>query len=407
MVKKEESNEKLEVNTCGYLREKKARLETEKSLEDTTRQLYLANEALREKYNELEQYIEEQKFSLALIKMAQKTNNFDDALQFFLNKICKLKGWPIGHVYLLKEDNEHKPSPSEIWFFSEPKKYKPLYKKMAFANLKKTYHLSEPLSTIKKAIFIQNLGNEFLFLYKNICQKLGIQSILLVPLRSDNRTIGFLEFFFTTPEQFDKKAEVSLQAFVRNLENVLERQKARDIAKETSKKLRQALLDFKHVAYHDYLTGLPNRRLFEIILKKDIASARRHKQFLALLYIDVDNFKKINDQFGHNIGDEFLKHLAKRFLSIIRTEDLAARIGGDEFAIVAQIDKLQDAEIICKKLIQKIRKPYKINSQFIAASISIGIAVYPKSGATYATLYKRADAALYKAKEAGKGTYWR
>ena len=126
-----------------------------------------------------------------------------------------------------------------------------------------------------------------------------------------------------------------------------------------------------------------------------------------MLYIDVDNFKKINDQFGHNIGDEFLKHLAKRFLSIIRTEDLAARIGGDEFAIVAQIDKLQDAEIICKKLIQKIRKPYKINSQFIAASISIGIAVYPKSGATYATLYKRADAALYKAKEAGKGTYWR
>ena len=152
------------------------------------------------------------------------------------------------------------------------------------------------------------------------------------------------------------------------------------------------------------MTGLPNRRLFEIIFERDIASAKRHKQCLALFYIDVDDFKMINDTFGHPVGDEFLKKLAKRFQSLLRKEDLIARLGGDEFAILAQIDDSKDAELIAEKLLQKIRKPYTIKSHRISASISLGIAIYPDAGESFKSLCKKADDALYEVKAVGKNT---
>lgn len=404
MANKEKLKEELEGRKRGSLRAKKKRHEVEEESLDVTHKFCLAKEELRKKYNELEQYFKEQKFSLDLIKLAQKSNNFGEVLRFFINELCKLKKWPIGHVYLLEDGSkELERSRASVWFFNKPKKYEPLYKKMALANLKKNYQLTENLAEIKKPIFIKNLEGDSFFLYKKACLKLGIQSVLLVPLRSYNKTVGFLEFFFTDPEQFDKKSRISLQTFILNLEAVLDLQKARETTKETNKKLRRALSTLKHIAYHDYLTGLPNRRFFEMMFKKDIASAKRHKQKIALLSIDIDDFKEINDQFGHNIGDEFLKCIAKRFQSQIRTEDLVARIGGDEFAIVAQIDESHDAEIICEKLIQEIQKPYKIKSHPISASISLGIAIYPESGATFDALCKTADIALYKAKKTGKG----
>src|SRR3990167_3397659 len=257
---------------------------------------------------------------------------------------------------------------------------------------------------MKTPIFLRNLDENYSFLYKDICLEMGLKGILLIPIRSYHKTICFLEFFFLKPEEVNKRDLNSFYSLVHTLESILERLKAQAIAKETNKKLRQALEELEHIAHHDYLTGLPNRRLFEIIFERDIASAKRHKQCLALFYIDVDDFKMINDTFGHPVGDEFLKKLAKRFQSLLRKEDLIARLVGDEFAILAQIDDSKDAEDIAEKLLQKIRKPYTIKSHRISASISLGIAIYPDAGESFKSLCKKADDALYEVKAVGKNT---
>lgn len=159
------------------------------------------------------------------------------------------------------------------------------------------------------------------------------------------------------------------------------------------------------MAHHDFLTGLPNRRQFETTLKKELASAQRHDHRLVLLYIDLDKFKAVNDQMGHDVGDLFLKEVASRLKSALRTEDFLARLGGDEFAIIALVSSPEYAQSIAEKLQQQVSGPCKISGYDLMISLSIGISSYPEAGTSYTDLCKNADIALYKAKEMGRNAY--
>lgn len=156
----------------------------------------------------------------------------------------------------------------------------------------------------------------------------------------------------------------------------------------------------------DSLTEINNRLQFDRVLKEKLSSAERHNKELALLFLDLDNFKSINDHLGHRIGDLLLKETAKRLISCIRKEDFIARIGGDEFAIILNnIEQKDTPSLIAQKIINTISAKYKLENHEVNISTSIGIAYYPSSGTNEVTLSKNADTAMYYAKTMGRNNY--
>lgn len=157
------------------------------------------------------------------------------------------------------------------------------------------------------------------------------------------------------------------------------------------------LVEAQHQASHDTLTGLANRSMFCTFLQQQIAVAERHGSDLAVIYIDLDNFKPINDTFGHAAGDALLIEAASRLASLLRRSDLAARIGGDEFA-VAFSGTGAGIAVVQEKLQTVMEAPYHIDGVPVRADASLGVARYPGDGKTVAELLEKADDAMYEEK---------
>jgi diguanylate cyclase (GGDEF)-like protein/PAS domain S-box-containing protein len=159
----------------------------------------------------------------------------------------------------------------------------------------------------------------------------------------------------------------------------------------------------KHLAYHDALTGLPNRLLFKDRLTVAISHAQRDRKRLAVLFLDLDRFKVINDSLGHNIGDQLLQAVAERIESCVRDSDTVARLGGDEFTLLLpQLNRSEDAGPIAEKLLESLRHPFHLEGREFLITTSIGISLYPEDGTDAETLIKNADTAMYQAKEQGR-----
>ncbi len=165
------------------------------------------------------------------------------------------------------------------------------------------------------------------------------------------------------------------------------------------------LMAAQHRANHDTLTGLANRALFDEILSHQLAICRRTGSYLAIVYIDLDGFKRVNDVHGHAAGDEVLCTVAARLKQAIRESDLAARLGGDEFALILVNTGSEAAQALALQLMDALSAPYAVGALDLEISASIGIACYPQSGTVREALSLRADEAMYQAKAAGKRRY--
>jgi diguanylate cyclase (GGDEF)-like protein len=172
------------------------------------------------------------------------------------------------------------------------------------------------------------------------------------------------------------------------------------------KELAQYSKQQQELALHDPLTGLPNRRLLEDRIATTLQHAARHQRKAAVMYLDLDGFKAINDTHGHAYGDEILKQVAQRLVGSSRKDDTVARVGGDEFVIVlGDVGELADAQEPASKLIEVVAEPYRINGLTLQLSTSIGIGLYPDDAETVDNLMHVADNALYEAKRAGKNRF--
>jgi diguanylate cyclase (GGDEF)-like protein len=176
---------------------------------------------------------------------------------------------------------------------------------------------------------------------------------------------------------------------------------------ERTAELRESQRQLEQIAYYDTLTALPNRRMFTEEFRELIVLARLQSQKFALLLIDLDRFKQINDSLGHDAGDALLIEAAIRLQAAVRKSDCVARLGGDEFGVlVSQNPAASDIENICHRIIESFVMPVAVSGTNVKSSASIGVAVFPDHGATLDNLYKSADLALYEAKRAG-GNLWR
>jgi len=183
--------------------------------------------------------------------------------------------------------------------------------------------------------------------------------------------------------------------------------------KRAQEDLRYAAVQLQHdarrlefLAHHDTLTGLPNRAMFTERAREAVARARRHDKSTAFLFIDLDNFKTVNDTLGHDVGDALLKVIASRLRASVRGDDFVARIGGDEFCVLLQdIAEPREAAAVAQKLLHELGKSYRIGDQNVTSGASIGIACVPQDGEDLQVLLRLADLAMYRAKELGRNGY--
>jgi diguanylate cyclase (GGDEF)-like protein len=164
--------------------------------------------------------------------------------------------------------------------------------------------------------------------------------------------------------------------------------------------LRQSQSRLNHIAHHDALTELPNRTLFQLQFEMSLQRALHHSQKVALLFIDLDRFKNVNDSLGHDIGDALLCQVANRITSVIRPNDTAARLGGDEFAVILNdVEDINNVFCLGQRILSVFDQPFNLGSKVLYSEASIGISVYPDHGDTPARLLRNADTAMYQAKQ--------
>jgi diguanylate cyclase (GGDEF)-like protein len=238
-------------------------------------------------------------------------------------------------------------------------------------------------------------------------------SIMYVPLRIGDEVIGVItvqSYAKGSYSDFHMDVLKALASYIAiavensNIHNEL-RSLNRIIFSE-KKELENAYQKIFHMANHDALTGLPNRRLLSEFASKEISFARRQKNMFALMFIDIDCFKPINDQYGHERGDAVLKILAERFVKALRSSDTVARVGGDEFiALLHNVKSKEAVRTVAKKLIASIGKPIVIGQMSCTIGSSVGISMFPEDDTHFEGLVAKADRAMYDVKENGKNNF--
>jgi len=169
---------------------------------------------------------------------------------------------------------------------------------------------------------------------------------------------------------------------------------------------RARTLELSHLAQHDFLTDLPNRVLLNDRIKQAIALAARYHKQLAVMFVDLDHFKKINDTYGHATGDKLLQSVAGRIVSCVRRSDTVSRQGGDEFIVLlSEVSHAEDSVFIARKILGALSTPYSIDQKHLCMSASIGVSTFPDDGQDAETLIHKADTALYDAKKLGRNNY--
>lgn len=245
------------------------------------------------------------------------------------------------------------------------------------------------------------------------CRKLGARSLVVAPLVHQGHPVGVLKVLSNKVNGFNETDVKTLQIMAGFVASGLahqlffeEKSRLLNERTQTLNELQKAQEQLRYLAQHDSLTTLPNRSFFNDALTNAMFKTNRTQSMLALMYLDIDHFKSINDNMGHDVGDEVLKIFSARIKQSIRIYDFAARLGGDEFVVILEnLSNINDAAHIAKKIIDVVNEEVTIRNKRFSISTSIGVAFYRGENMPITQLIKQADEALYTAKKAGRNTY--
>lgn len=241
-------------------------------------------------------------------------------------------------------------------------------------------------------VIIHNFSEDARFNTSELLTAHAVVSGIDVLVGGIEKPFGILGAYASKSSIFSTDDVAFLQGLANILSAAVERQRSNE--------------QLRYMALHDPLTGLPNRLLLTDRLNVALAYAQRHNQQVALLFLDLDRFKYVNDVFGHGLGDQLLQEVARRLSSCVRAEDTVSRQGGDEFIVaLTGIKEEQDAALTAEKLLNVIASPFLLEDTEIILGISIGVACFPHHGKDTHTLMRNADAAMYVAKDVGRNGY--
>jgi len=226
----------------------------------------------------------------------------------------------------------------------------------------------------------------------------GWQSVAGLPLTCEGQVVAVLVLYSTAPNIFDESIKNLLVELAIDVSFAMQRF-ADERARQASTKL------IEHLANYDSLTELPNRVLLRDRVVQTLAAAARNQQTIALMFLDLDHFKNINDSLGHDSGDDILREVAKRLTQTVRAEDTVSRWGGDEFIVLLPNCNAENAARVAEKVLHIFDAPFVLSEHELNSSGSIGIALYPQDGNDFEALAKAADSAMYRAKDEGRRAY--
>ncbi len=325
-------------------------------------------------------------------RLLSEAQSLEESLAEILKTISETLGCACGSCWLWDED-EQKRVCAENWGVQSPEiaEFLALNRRPQQA-VRAPGGLRNRVWAHGEPVWIADVTQDPTFRRAPLAAKAGLHGAFAFPILFDDDILGVMEFFSRYSRPADEVLLLSARSIGSQIGQFLARRKAEERV--------------RHLAHFDDLTGLPNRSTFNQRLQHALAQAQRHAKPLAVLFIDLDRFKIINDTLGHDAGDRVLRQVAERFGECLRESDTVARLGGDEFVVL--IEELPDpvhVASIAQKILTAVAEPFILEAQEFQITASIGISTYPDDSADMPTLLQNADIAMYRAKEQGKNNY--
>ena len=326
-----------------------------------------------------------------LLRLVSGAATTAEALAAVLGEICSHHGATVGRIWQLNMPEQTMQEVSR--FNAETLDAKSYYQRPPDQPIS-SYNMivAEAISSNEpRAVNYSQVPNPERYTLLAAATASGLRSQVSYPIWVQDQRFGVSIAFSRERDDL-----ATVEADIASLANIIRPALFRKVTEER----------IRHIAHHDDLTQLATRLVFQDQLNEAVAAAHRGQQGLALLYLDLDGFKLVNDTRGHDVGDRLLTAVAGRLRDSVRAGDTIARMGGDEFAVVQALDGVPAAAIrLADRLVDRISQPYDIGGARVLISVSIGVAVFPTGGDTPEVLLRNADTALYRAKEAGRNTY--
>jgi diguanylate cyclase (GGDEF)-like protein len=315
------------------------------------------------------------------------------AIPMIIRTICETMGWHYGDRYefdaesgVLRRREFWALDTPELQAFATSAAHRAVKPDSSGAGLVRSAHAAA------KPVWIADISKHTRMQRKELVARAGLHGAFAFPLTAAGQVLGVLEFFHRDVREPDAMLIHIAESIGSQIGQFIVRMQAEEAV--------------KFVAMHDSLTNLPNRVMFNERLEQAIAQAQRHERKLAVMFIDLDRFKIINDTLGHESGDALLRGVAQRITEHLRTGDMVARLGGDEFVVLLE-DQADPAAIaaVAEKLIHSLTENFLISESEVHVTASIGISTFPADAQDMRTLMKFADIAMYRAKEQGRNTF--
>lgn len=328
-----------------------------------------------------------------ITRMLSESQSIEEAMGEVMRKFCEIADWSYGARWVLNV-HDQKLTCLEIWHVESPAI-------AVFAELNRQAHrdyrprsggLLRGVWESGEPVWMEDAAADATLTRASEIARAGLRAAIAFPVLILGKFYGVMEFFATDARPRDEGLIRVARAIGGQIGQFIAR--------------KEAELHLTFFANHDALTGLPNRTMFGERLAQALARAQRNERMLAMLFIDLDRFKVINDTLGHDAGDRLLQQVATRLRGCLREGDTIARQGGDEFVVLVEdmTDTIQ-ATGVAQKILEAFGQSYVLSEQELHVTVSIGVSVYPEDGSDAQSLLKNADIALYRAKDAGKNTF--